>query len=129
MLYKMVLFFFQFSQNEWLNLNFHDVDRQNVIKPDELSIDEKKNSPPSRIDSGLLDRIQGSMFGMAIGDALGAHVEFRPRSYLEANPVKDLEGGGTWGLEKGQVTFILHFLIPILSIYSIRQKLKAKRSV
>jgi hypothetical protein len=125
----MVLFFFQSSQNEWLNLNFHDVDRQNVIKPDELSIDEKKNSPPSRIDSGLLDRIQGSMFGMAIGDALGAHVEFRPRSYLEANPVKDLEGGGTWGLEKGQVTFILHFLIPILSIYSIRQKLKAKRSV
>jgi ADP-ribosylglycohydrolase len=43
------------------------------------------------------------MIGMAIGDALGAHVEFRPQSYLEENPVKDLQGGGTWGLEKGQV--------------------------
>ncbi|CAF4721214.1 unnamed protein product [Rotaria sp. Silwood1] len=44
------------------------------------------------------------MFGLTIGDALGAHVEFRPNSYLVANPVKDLEGGGTWGLQKGQFT-------------------------
>ncbi|CAF4207576.1 unnamed protein product, partial [Didymodactylos carnosus] len=42
----------------------------------------------------------GSMFGMAIGDALGAHVEFRPHSYLVEHPVRDLQGGGTWGLEK-----------------------------
>ena len=46
---------------------------------------------------------------MAIGDALGAHVEFRPRSYLEAHRVKDLEAGGTWGLEKGQVGFLIYF--------------------
>ncbi|CAF1079739.1 unnamed protein product [Rotaria sp. Silwood1] len=44
------------------------------------------------------------MFGLAMGDALGAHVEFRPHSYLLANPVKDLVGGGTWGLQKGQFT-------------------------
>ncbi|CAF4939686.1 unnamed protein product, partial [Rotaria sp. Silwood1] len=44
------------------------------------------------------------MFGLAIGDALGAHVESRPHSYLVANPVKDLIGGGTWGLQEGQFT-------------------------
>ena len=51
----------------------------------------------------MLDRVKGSMFGMTIGDALGAHVEFRPRSYLIAHTVKDFQSGGTWGLEKGQV--------------------------
>jgi hypothetical protein len=40
---------------------------------------------------------------MALGDALGAHVEFRPHAYLKAHPVENLQGGGTWGLEKGQV--------------------------
>lgn len=40
---------------------------------------------------------------MALGDALGAHVEFRPHTYMKANPVTDLVGGGTWGLQKGQV--------------------------
>ncbi|CAF2743793.1 unnamed protein product [Rotaria sp. Silwood2] len=44
------------------------------------------------------------MFGLTVGDALGAHVEFRPNSYLVAHPVKDLVGGGTWGLERGQFT-------------------------
>ena len=58
------------------------------------------------INEEILDRISGSMVGMALGDALGAHVEFRPRSYLVAHPVKDLQGGGTWGLEKGQVKYI-----------------------
>jgi hypothetical protein len=56
---------------------------------------------------------------MALGDALGAHVEFRPHAYLKAHPVKDLEGGGTWGLEKGQV--ILHFHLSKLK-YFIRKR-------
>jgi len=43
---------------------------------------------------------------MALGDAVGAHVEFRPQEYLAKNPVMDLRGGGTWGLKKGQVTFL-----------------------
>lgn len=50
-----------------------------------------------------IDRIRGSMIGMAIGDALGAHVEFRPHTYLVNHPVTDLSSGGTWGLEIGQV--------------------------
>ena len=43
------------------------------------------------------------MIGMALGDALGAHVEFKSPEYLLVHPVKDLHGGGTWGLSKGQV--------------------------
>ncbi|CAF3787393.1 unnamed protein product [Rotaria sp. Silwood1] len=44
------------------------------------------------------------MLGLTVGDALGAHVEFRPYSYLAANPVTKLVGGGTWSLRKGQFT-------------------------
>lgn len=59
--------------------------------------------PPGSIDEKTLDQIRGSLIGMALGDALGAHVEFRPHDYLLACPVTDLQGGGTWGLKKGQV--------------------------
>jgi len=52
----------------------------------------------------LLPRIQGSILGLAVGDALGASVEFRPKAYMEENPVSDMQGGGTWGLEAGQWT-------------------------
>ncbi|CAF4564522.1 unnamed protein product, partial [Didymodactylos carnosus] len=48
--------------------------------------------------------IAGSMLGMAVGEALGAHVEFRPRSYLEKYPVENLQGGDTRGLKPGQWT-------------------------
>ncbi|CAF1225458.1 unnamed protein product [Didymodactylos carnosus] len=44
------------------------------------------------------------MLGMAVGEALGAHVEFRPRSYLEKYPVENLQGGDTRGLKPGQWT-------------------------
>jgi ADP-ribosyl-[dinitrogen reductase] hydrolase len=68
--------------------------------------------PLSPIDENILDRIQGSMVGMALGDALGAHVEFRPRQYLIDNPVTDLQPGGTWGLRKGQVLLFHLILYP-----------------
>jgi len=66
--------------------------------------------PPGPIDERILDKIQGSLIGLALGDALGAHVEFRPREYLLANPVNDLKGGGTWGLKQGQVLCLHHVL-------------------
>ncbi|CAF0830551.1 unnamed protein product [Didymodactylos carnosus] len=50
------------------------------------------------------ERIIGSLLGLALGDALGAHAEFRPRTFLLQNPVTKLEGGGTWGLRAGQWT-------------------------
>lgn len=82
----------------------------------------EKDFAPSINDDDLLDRIKGSMFGMTIGDALGAHVEFRPRTYLEAHPVKDLQGGGTWGLAIGQV--INHTLLSIVFLYISKENTK-----
>ena len=73
-----------------------------IKKPDELE-NEMQDPPTEALDEKTLDRITGSMMGMALGDALGAPVEFRPHQYLVDNPVEDLEGGGTWGLKKGQV--------------------------
>ncbi|CAF0771144.1 unnamed protein product [Didymodactylos carnosus] len=68
---------------------------------------KEENYPASKTKSTATtvnSKMCGSMFGMAIGDALGAHVESRPHSYLVEHPVRDLQGGGTWGLEKGQWT-------------------------
>lgn len=67
----------------------------------------KEPSSPSD-ERIILDRIQGSMIGTAIGDALGAVVEFRPRQFLIQNPVTDLQSGGTWGLKKGQVMLLIY---------------------
>ncbi|CAF1379176.1 unnamed protein product [Rotaria sordida] len=51
-----------------------------------------------------LNCIQGSLLGLAVGDALGASVEFRPHQYLVVHPVKKMQSGGTWGLKAGQWT-------------------------
>lgn len=67
--------------------------------------------PPNPIDEELLNRVQGSLTGLALGDALGAHVEFRPRQYLIEHPVTDLQAGGTWGLRQGQVFIKIRFYI------------------
>jgi ADP-ribosylglycohydrolase len=49
----------------------------------------------------LLEKIQGGVFGLAVGDALGVPVEFNSRAYLRRNPVKDLMGYGTWNQPLG----------------------------
>ncbi|CAF1108879.1 unnamed protein product [Rotaria sordida] len=59
--------------------------------------------PPDFNDEKVLDRIEGSMIGLAIGDALGAHVEFRSHQFLVEYPVTDFQAGGPWSLQKGQV--------------------------
>ncbi|CAF0962881.1 unnamed protein product [Adineta ricciae] len=88
------------SVKDWLDLQFHD-NSKTIKKPDQLG---PMHEPPHSIDEQILKRIQGSMIGMALGDALGAHVEFRPHDYLLRHPVTDLEEGGTWGLSRGQFT-------------------------
>ncbi|CAF2898110.1 unnamed protein product [Rotaria sp. Silwood2] len=87
------------AEQSWVDLKFHP-GQISIKKPDELA--KEMIDPPIDIDTNILNRIKGSMFGMALGDALGAHVEFRPRGFLVANPVTDMQGGGTWGLVKGQ---------------------------
>jgi hypothetical protein len=89
-----------FLAKPWFELQYHN---DKIKKPDELENDME--DPPGYIDREILNRIQGSMIGMALGDALGAHVEFRPHSYMVENRVKKLEGGGTWGLKAGQVSY------------------------
>ena len=85
----------------WLNLQYNDEAKTSIRKPEELVRQTRK--PPKHTDDRLFDRIAGSIFGMAIGDALGAHVEFRPREFLLEHPVIDFAEGGAWGLKKGQV--------------------------
>ena len=75
--------------------------------------------PPSPHDPTILNRIKGSLIGMAIGDALGASVEFRPRQYLLDNPVTDFQGGGTWGLKAGQVCVFSYRRSRVVSKYSV----------
>jgi ADP-ribosyl-[dinitrogen reductase] hydrolase len=41
------------------------------------------------------NKIKSSLFGLAIGDALGVPVEFQSRAYLKQNPVSDMFGFGT----------------------------------
>jgi hypothetical protein len=96
-----------FLDKRWLDPQYHDQNDLSIKKPNEIEIE--MDEPPGSIDKKLLDRIQGSLIGMALGDALGAHVEFRPHEYLVKNPVKDLEPGGTWGLTKGQVDILSVF--------------------
>ncbi|CAM4780585.1 unnamed protein product [Rotaria magnacalcarata] len=87
---------------QWLYPQYHDSQHIKIKRPDEL--EQEMKDPPENIDKSILDRIQGSMLGMALGDTLGAPVEFEPPEYLTVNPVTDLQEGGTWGLKKGQFT-------------------------
>lgn len=50
----------------------------------------------------LSDRVAGALLGLAVGDALGATVEFMPPGTFE--PVTDMVGGGPHRLEPGQWT-------------------------
>ncbi len=56
--------------------------------------------------ANLQARAQGAYLGLAVGDALGATVEFlTPREILETHGVhRDVVGGGWLGLRRGQVT-------------------------
>ncbi len=49
-----------------------------------------------------MDRFAGALAGLAVGDALGTTVEFRPPGTFE--PVTDMVGGGPFSLEPGQWT-------------------------
>lgn len=50
----------------------------------------------------LLERYQGCLLGLAVGDAVGTTLEFSPRGTFE--PITDMVGGGPFNLEPGQWT-------------------------
>lgn len=50
----------------------------------------------------LLDRFQGCLLGLAVGDAVGTTLEFKPPGSFE--PINDMIGGGPFNLQPGQWT-------------------------
>ena len=50
------------------------------------------------MDEGL-DRARGCLVGLAVGDAVGTTLEFRPRGSFK--PLTDMVGGGHFCLQKG----------------------------
>lgn len=49
-----------------------------------------------------IQRYRGSLLGLAVGDALGVFLEFKPSGTFE--PVSDIVGGGSFGLLPGEWT-------------------------
>lgn len=45
--------------------------------------------------------VHAALLGLAVGDALGVPVEFRPRYELEHSPVEGMSGWGTWNRPPG----------------------------
>ncbi|MFZ6013607.1 MAG: ADP-ribosylglycohydrolase family protein [Bacteroidota bacterium] len=47
------------------------------------------------------ENVKSCFLGLAIGDALGVPVEFRSRSFLKDNPIKEMTGYGAWNQVPG----------------------------
>lgn len=72
------------------------------IKPAEMEAHPPEAVLPPVADAGVLDRARGAMLGLAIGDALGTTLEFKPRdSYPKQT---EIIGGGPFGLAPGEWT-------------------------
>ncbi|NET66941.1 MAG: ADP-ribosylglycohydrolase family protein [Moorea sp. SIO1G6] len=50
----------------------------------------------------LINRYRGSLLGLAVGDAVGTTLEFKPPGSF--TPIQDMVGGGTFGLKPGYWT-------------------------
>jgi ADP-ribosyl-[dinitrogen reductase] hydrolase len=49
----------------------------------------------------MLDKINASLIGLAVGDALGVPVEFYDRDRLKKDPVSTMRAFGSWNQPKG----------------------------
>lgn len=65
-----------------------------------------RSSPTPHADAGLRERARGAYFGLAVGDALGAPVEFKTASEIrrEFGVHHRMTGGGWLRLRPGQIT-------------------------
>jgi ADP-ribosyl-[dinitrogen reductase] hydrolase len=54
----------------------------------------------------MLDKVRGGLFGLAVGDALGATFEFMSREEILSRhgSKREMVGGGWLGLKPGEVT-------------------------
>jgi ADP-ribosyl-[dinitrogen reductase] hydrolase len=57
---------------------------------------------PSSSMEDVQDRAVGALIGLAVGDAVGTTLEFKPRDSYP--PLEDMVGGGPFGLKPGQWT-------------------------
>ena len=57
---------------------------------------------PTRTSGLAADRFRGALLGLAVGDAVGTTVEFKPPGTFD--PVTDMVGGGPFGLPPGAWT-------------------------
>ena len=89
---------------KWLDPRFHQDEKgEKRAQMMHEFVSEIPDPPSSEVDGILLNHITGALVGLALGDALGAPIQFRTREYLVKNPVRGLSAGGPWGLLKGQV--------------------------
>lgn len=49
----------------------------------------------------MTQKIYNTLYGAVVADALGVPAEFKDRSLLKENPIKDMTGYGTYNLPKG----------------------------
>lgn len=59
------------------------------------------NKTMTKAEQILFERIHDSLFGIAVGDALGVPREFSGFEEMKANPVTDMEAGGVHGMPVG----------------------------
>jgi len=54
----------------------------------------------------MLDKIEGSLFGMAVGDALDGTTEFMSEHEIKKcyGRINEIIGGGCWNLKPGETT-------------------------
>lgn len=70
-------------------------------EPGGLEVGTVASLQPTQLPA-LQDKARGALLGLAVGDALGAALEFKPPGTFQ--PITDMVGGGPWRLEPGQWT-------------------------
>ena len=79
-----------------------------IKKPSEVESEMEYYLPHSNEEISY--RIAGSLLGLALDDALGAHVSYEEHDVLQNHPVTDLGSEGTWVLEKREVVAFKTYL-------------------